>query len=140
MGAWYHCLEQGLSHTGKERKPLCPARRDSPQRTQERTSTMTGTSLFMPQTIEAIKELSPNVVGEVSADLLACAEEINGTYGEHSDNKSLAHEKAASSLYWVAVEVERMHRDRNYDLLECAGNILEHLAAETNTNDDLEEE
>lgn len=101
---------------------------------------MTSTSLFMPQTIEAIKELSPNVVGEVSADLLACAEEINGTYGEHSDNKSLAHEKAASSLYWVAVEVERMHRDRNYDLLECAGNILEHLAAETNTNDDLEEE
>ena len=62
-------------------------------------------------------------------------------YGEYSDNKSLAHEKAASSLYWVAVEVERMHRDRNYDLLECAGNILEHLAAETNTTDDhLEEE
>ena len=101
---------------------------------------MTSTSLFMPQTIEAIKELSPNVVGEVSADLLACAEEINATHGEHSDNKSLAHEKAASSLYWVAVEVERMHRDHNYDLLECAGNILEHLAAETNTNDHLEEE
>lgn len=101
---------------------------------------MTGTSLFMPQTIEAIKELSPNVVGEVSADLLACAEEVNGTYGEYSDNKSLAHEKAASSLYWVAVEVGRMHRDHNYDLLTCAGNILEHLAAETNTNDHLEEE
>jgi hypothetical protein len=101
---------------------------------------MTSTSLFMPQTIEAIKNLSPNVVGEVSADLLACAEEINGTYGEHSDNKNLAHEKAASSLYWVAVEVGRMHRDHNYDLLTCAGNILEHLAAETNTNDHLEEE
>ena len=54
---------------------------------------MTSTSLFMPQTIEAIKELSPNVVGEVSADLLACAEEVNGTYGEYSDNKNLAHEK-----------------------------------------------
>ena len=100
---------------------------------------MTSPSLFMPQTIEAIKELSPNVVGEVSADLLACAEEVNGTYGEYSDNKSLAHEKA-SSLYWVAVEVERMHRDHDYDLLTCAGNILEHLAAETNTNDHMEEE
>ena len=83
-GAWYHCLTQGLSHTGKERKPLRPARCEHPQRPQERTSTMTSTSLFMPQTIEAIKNLSPNVVGEVSADLLACAEEVNGTYGEYS--------------------------------------------------------
>lgn len=101
---------------------------------------MTSTSLFMPQTIEAIKELSPNVVGEVSADLLACAEEVNETYGEHSDNKNLAHEKASSSLYWVAVEVGRMHRDHDYDLLACAGNILKNLTAETITDNHQEEE
>lgn len=76
----------------------------------------------------------------MSADLLACAEEVNGAYGEYSDNKNLAHEKAASSLYWVAVEVGRMHRDHDYDLLACAGNILEHLAAEIITEDHQEEE